>query len=632
VHVAAVRGSLQSLQLLVARDSRDKKEVLADYDAFGMTPLVLASLRNRVECVAWMLASSGLVGFFVVNPSHCAAVHMAAAAGVVIGKLSGFIELYECELGYTGNIETLKLLVSYRKQSASYRDGKGCTPVYFAAQEGHLDCLVYLVNEGGANPLAKAKDEMTSLHAAAQGGHTSILKWLVGVVGPEELLSQTSDGATPVHYCAAKGHPDTLKYILKMAGQMAAMKADVHGCTPAHDAADGGHTGCLALLIEAGASLFQDDIDGMSPYTLALAAQAEHPQCAEYVQAVWAQSWEDNCKELPLTANGDIPGFITSDYWSGKTSIESPLPPEPNRNQSENSTGKFSHVYADVKIRSALDYLVPQEAVVVSGSDSVSMTSGVSTEVELYDVHTHPTINQVVESCPNSRGPSRRSSANLQQIVGFNYSPLDLNSVPKEYQPTQSSARENNTINEQALEDIYAKIIPKYQRVNKDSTTVQISPQIKQDEGVQASVHDQPVKKPSNPGKLPKKSWPTASPAIPEPPPCPPCSQPLGGLNPGATSTQGIVNEISQLSLLNQNSSGSNSKQSVVHEISNGNCNQSGRHVNEPPIKIAKETCHSQRQAFILDEGEMMSELQQVFLRRQLKIRAEGIDELSTDL
>lgn len=149
---------------------------------------------------------------------------------------------------------------------------------------------------------------------------------------------------------------------------------------------------------------------------------------------------------------------------------------------------------------------------------------------------------------------------------------------------------------------------------------------------MQASVHDQPVKKPSNPGKLPKKSWPTASPAIPEPPPCPPCSQPLGGLNPGATSTQGIVNEISQLSLLNQNSSGSNSKQSVVHEISNGNCNQSGRHVNEPPIKIAKETCHSQRQAFILDEGEMMSELQQVFLRRQLKIRAEGIDELSTDL
>lgn len=88
VHVAAVRGSLDALQLLVIHNSRDKKEVLAFCDDYGMTPLVLASLRNRVQCVAWMLAVCGLVGFFVGNPSHCSAVHMAAAAGILTDSYS----------------------------------------------------------------------------------------------------------------------------------------------------------------------------------------------------------------------------------------------------------------------------------------------------------------------------------------------------------------------------------------------------------------------------------------------------------------------------------------------------------------------------------------------------------------
>ena len=360
----------------------------------------------------------------------------------------------------------------------------------------------------------------------------------------------------------------------------------------------------------------------MSPYTLALAAQSEHPQCAEYVQAVWAQSWEDSCRELPLTANGDIHGVITSDYWSGKTSIESPLPTEPKRKQSEKSTG--SHVYADVKIRSAHDHIMPREAVVVSGSDSVSMTSGVSTEVELYDLRTRATVNQGLESCSNSRGPSRRSSANLQQIVGFNYTPLDLSSLPKEYQVMQRASRENDASNQQALEDMYAKIIPKHQRVQRDSTAVQTSPQGKQDEGVQANMRYQLVKKPSaslgRPGKLPKQSWPKASPAIPEPPPCPPepppcppeppsCppySQYPGVLTPATTSTQSFADEIFKLSMLNRNSSEPILEQAIAHDVSNGHCNQGGRYVNEPSMKIlplARETCLLERKATIPDEG-----------------------------
>lgn len=222
-----------------------------------------------------------------------------------------------CTLAAAGDMQAIQdlvgLMTGIRKVSdgIDFLDEKGQTPLFSAAQGGHVDVVRFL-SQNGADMNIRRTDGYSALLVAAQreSAAADVVQVLIecgaavdhedaadgcsaafiavrdGLVAPLHLLHELGadiqkphpDGTAPIHVASQRGHAGVLQVLLDYGDDMELLKQkvmlvnqpDKHGMMPICKAAKAGHEDVVRLLAGHGAHLEQPRHNSFTPLLVAV--------------------------------------------------------------------------------------------------------------------------------------------------------------------------------------------------------------------------------------------------------------------------------------------------------------------------------------------------------------------------
>jgi ankyrin repeat protein len=212
------------------------------FDSEGNTPLDVAIMSRRVECVKLLLDKQ-------------AGRLLDAKARPLAAKIE--------DIPVRAQIELL-LLRSEQGQSS----GSMPWSLLYVASHGQLEVGRMLLNMG-ANPNEVGPDGTTPLHQAALHSDPAMVALLLSKGASVDVRSK--DGALPIHDAALGKSAEVVRFLAAKGASIASVTQDEMAQTPLHMAASFGRLEVIKALLDLGASIDVKDAKGRTPLDVAIA-------------------------------------------------------------------------------------------------------------------------------------------------------------------------------------------------------------------------------------------------------------------------------------------------------------------------------------------------------------------------
>ncbi|KPP73849.1 serine/threonine-protein phosphatase 6 regulatory ankyrin repeat subunit A-like, partial [Scleropages formosus] len=305
LHYCARVGNSDVLQAILSNVEDNSLSLVVNKHAKnGRSPLLLAAEGGHTEVVKVLLQNHARVDIF--DEQGKAALHLAAEHGYeeiadILLSNKAFVNA-KTKLGMTplhlgaqsGSTCLVMLLVNTHLASIDALTLKKQTPLHLAALYGELDVCSALLNMNAdvnacdmvrghlPSMLAEQNHGQSPLHLAAESNHSEVVKLFLNH-RPELASLANVEGSTCAHIAASKGSVAVIRELLKFSkGGVMSAHSKAKGSSPLHLAAAGGHKEVVKILLEAGASTTEEDLDGMT--AIHLAAKNGHTHLLEVLK------------------------------------------------------------------------------------------------------------------------------------------------------------------------------------------------------------------------------------------------------------------------------------------------------------------------------------------------------------